>query len=66
MKLVLREQQTEELNRKVRHIFPVKSQQAIRLAKSAAKETGALVAGDICNSNVWNGKKVLPFPLKIS
>jgi len=42
MKLVKREHQIEELNRK-----------AIRLAKEVAKATGALVAGDICNTNVW-------------
>jgi len=42
MRLVKREHQIEELNRK-----------AIRLAKEVGKEYGVLVAGDICNTNIW-------------
>jgi len=42
MRLVGREHQLEELNRK-----------AIRLAKEVAAEGNCLVAGDICNTNVW-------------
>jgi len=48
MRLVGREHQLEELNRK-----------AIRIAKEVAAEGDALVAGDICNTNIWDEKKCI-------
>lgn len=42
MRLVGRENELEEINRK-----------AIRIAKEVAAEGNALVAGDICNTNIW-------------
>jgi len=49
MRLVGRENQLEEINRK-----------AIRIAKEVAAEGNALVAGDICNSCIWkdNDEKI--------
>jgi len=49
MRLVGRENQLEEINRK-----------AIRIAKEVANEFNCLVAGDICNSHIWvDGDKQL-------
>ncbi|MGH8250565.1 MAG: homocysteine S-methyltransferase family protein [Steroidobacteraceae bacterium] len=45
MKVVNRERDAEELNR-----------QAVRLAKKVAEETGSMLAGNICNTWVYNPK----------
>ena len=46
MRLIGREDQLEEINR-----------QALALAKQVAGETGALVAGDICNTNLYDSSE---------
>lgn len=43
LRIIGRERQLEEMNR-----------EALRIAKKVARETGALFAGDICNTNVFD------------
>jgi betaine-homocysteine S-methyltransferase len=46
LRLIGKEDQLEELNRA-----------ALGIAKEVAAETGALVAGNVCNTNVWTGEE---------
>jgi betaine-homocysteine S-methyltransferase len=46
LRLIGKEDQLEELNRA-----------ALGIAKDVAAETGALVAGNVCNTNVWTGEE---------
>ncbi len=44
LRVIGREDSLEEINR-----------QALRIAGEVARESGALFAGDVCNTNVWSG-----------
>jgi betaine-homocysteine S-methyltransferase len=46
LRLIGKEDQLEDLNRA-----------ALGIAKDVAAETGALVAGNVCNTNVWTGEE---------
>jgi methionine synthase I (cobalamin-dependent) len=46
LRLIGKEDQLEEINRA-----------ALGIAKDVATETGALVAGNVCNTNVWTGEE---------
>ena len=53
LRIIGREDDLERMNRR-----------ALEIAAGVARETGALLAGDLCNTNVYDGRRATPAPVR--